>query len=216
MSDFLTGLVGDVPYKPINRHRIDYKPSLFDDLSNDNMDIIRNNKLMPNLRVVKTALPNIILDTNNREIINDAVNRSHEITIHAYMFIRLYILNLYHNGKDIPHIDRNFIFVAISCLINKKSCGPKVKGDNLKLLNEFNKFYSSTYKYLGYKNKINGSNLTHILDNLETTIMTNIENNIKLNFFKYVNQFANVFWKPINKNLIEKANNKDKVELKKH
>ena len=214
-SDYMTELNEDIPYKIRKRYKIGYHSTLCDDLSNDKMDNIRSIKPISKLRVVKTALPNIVLDTNNREILDDAINRSHQITIHVYMFMRLYVLDKYHNGKDIPHINKNFISKAISCLINTKSCGPKVKGDNLKLLNEFDKFYTSTYKHLGYNNKINGSNLSHILGNLETDIITNIENNIKLNFFKYVNQFANVFWKPINKRLIEKANKKDKIELKK-
>ena len=85
----------------------------------------------------------------------------------------------------------------------------------MKILYELNEFYRSTYRHLGYQDKIKSSNLSHILGYMATDMVKNIENNIKLNFFKYVRQFANVFFKPIFKRAIENANKKDKVELKK-
>ena len=51
------------------RYKIGYHSTLCDDLSNDKMDNIRSIKPISKLRVVKTALPNIVLDTNNREIL---------------------------------------------------------------------------------------------------------------------------------------------------
>jgi hypothetical protein len=46
-------------------------------------------------------------------------------------------------------------------------------------------------------------------------MLTNIENNIKLNFFKYVNRFVNSVFKKQNNDLIEKADKGKKSELKK-
>ena len=100
--------------------------------------------------------------------------------------------------------------MAFKCLV-MESRGPKPKDDNLILLNEFNKIYNNHYKENGLLNKIDGSHLSQILEYMSTDMITNIENNVKMNFFKYVNRFVNSSFKKINSNLIEKA---DKKELR--
>ncbi len=42
-------------------------------------------------------------------------------------------------------------------------------------------------------------------------MLTNIENNIKLNFFKYVNRFVNSTYKKVNNELVEKADKRKKT-----
>jgi len=191
----------------------------FTSLNNDDPDCDLEEPRFPKtpskLRTVKIPLDNIIMRKDDLKIIFDAVNRTNQIVIHVYMFIRLYLLDKYNGGKQIPNIDRDFMAAAIRTISAVKKAGPPVKGENLKLTNKLKEFYDSTYKHLGYKNKIDGTNLSHILDTVETDIITNIENNIKLNFFKYVKQFVNVFFKSKFKDMIEKADKKDKVDLKK-
>ena len=51
--------------------------------------------------------------------------------------------------------------------------GPTPKGTNLILFEEFKKFYMTDYKNLGYKNKINGINLSQIFNYLKIDILTN-------------------------------------------
>ena len=46
-------------------------------------------------------------------------------------------------------------------------------------------------------------------------MLTNIENNIKLNFFKYINRFVNSTYKKVNNELVEKADKRKKTELRK-
>jgi hypothetical protein len=50
---------------------------------------------------------------------------------------------------------------------------------------------------------------------MATDMLTNIENNVKMNFFKYVNRFVNSSYKKINNDLIEKAQIGKKTELRK-
>ena len=87
----------------------------------------------------------------------------------------------------------------------KDNRGNKPTENNLILLDEFNKFYEEHYKNLNYDNKVNASYLSQIINSMATDILTNIENNIKLHFFKYVNRFVNSSFKKINNELIEKA-----------
>ena len=81
--------------------------------------------------------------------------------------------------------------MAFCALTINDTGGDKPQGDNLKLLDEFEKFYQEHYKNLNYENKINCSYLSQILNSMATDMITNIENNIKLHFFKYVNRFVN-------------------------
>jgi hypothetical protein len=63
------------------------------------------------------------------------------------LFLRLWILNKYNKNEQIPIIDENLIKMCFKLLI-KESSGPKPKGNNLKLLEEFKKFYADDYKIL--------------------------------------------------------------------
>ena len=67
------------------------------------------------------------------------------------------------------------------------SKGPKPKNNNLVMYNEFKALHNFTLE--------NGKNLSSILNYYATTIMTSIENNIKLHFFDYVNRFINSYFK---------------------
>ena len=64
--------------------------------------------------------------------INNAVYRTNIITTKAYMLIRLWILDKYHNNIDIPHITLDTIKMAFKSIV-KSSSGPKPKGNNLNI-----------------------------------------------------------------------------------
>jgi hypothetical protein len=150
-----------------------------------------------------------------KNILNDTCFRTNQIVIHTYQFLRLWILNKYHNKLDIPIITEELIKMVMNTLSIKDNRGNKPTDDNLKLLEEFNKFYEEHYKNLNYENKINGSYLSQIINSMATDMLTNIENNIKMHFFKYINRFVNSSFKKINNDLIEKAKEGTKTQLRK-
>ena len=73
-------------------------------------------------------------EINNK--LEDAVKRTNKIVIHAYQFIRLWIINKYNNNKIIPEITEDIFKLAFRAL-SKTPKGNKPKGDNLKLYTEF-------------------------------------------------------------------------------
>ncbi len=163
---------------------------------------------------VKCPLKLILKDDKYKPFIFDACYRTNQIVIHTYQFLRLWILHKYNNKQQIPEITKETIKMAFKTFV-KEGRGPKPKGNNLKQLNEFIKFYEEHYKNLGLPNKLNGTYLSQILNNMATDMKTNIDNNIKLHFFKYVNRFVNSSFKKINSQLIEKAEHGKKSELRK-
>jgi hypothetical protein len=153
-------------------------------------------------RTIKCSLKSIIKSNLDLNKLSDAMIRTHKLIIHSYQFIRLWILSKYNKKLDIPHIDEDLIRMVFKSLI-KESQGPKPKGTNLNYYNEFNDFFNSTYKLLHYSNKIDGVNLSQILGYMATDILTNIENNIKLHFIKYIKKFVNSSFKKINNDILD-------------
>ena len=63
--------------------------------------------------------------------------------------------------------------------------------------------------------KIDGTNLSHILGFMETDMITNIENNIKMHFIKYVKLFVNSSFKKQNNDLLSQCEKGTKTNLRK-
>ena len=164
----------------------------------------------------KCSLNKILRELNlNKPILFDACFRTNQLVIHAYQFLRLWILNKYKNNLDIPKITFDIVKMTFNALSINDKGGNKPQGDNLKLYEELNKFYEEHYKNLNYENKISSSYLSQILNSMAIDMITNIENNVKLHFFKYLNRFVNSSFKKINSKLIEKAKEGTKTELRK-
>ena len=152
-------------------------------------------------KCIKLSLHSILhKDDNSTNIFNriqDAVYRCNYITIKTNLLLRLWCLEKYHNGIEIPNINEETIKMCMKSLL-LPSKGPKPKNNNLKLFNEFKTLHSFKLE--------NGKNLSSILNYYATTILTSIENNIKLHFFDYVNRFINSYYKH---QYQDQLNNKD-------
>lgn len=145
-------------------------------------------------KCIKLPLHSILhKDDNSINIFNriqDAVHRTNYITTKTNLLLRLWCLEKYHNGIEIPTIDEETIKMCMKSLV-LPSKGPKPKNNNLKLFNEFKALHNFTLE--------NSKNLSSILNYYATTILTSIENNIKLHFFDYVNRFINSYFKHLYK-----------------
>jgi len=165
-------------------------------------------------RTVKCSIKSIIKKEDYTLILFDAVCRTHKLVIQCYQFLRLWILDCYDKNNTIPKITEDTIKMAFKTLSLKSVGGPKPQGNNAKLLNEFNEFYETNYKDLGYQ-KVSSLNLSQILGYMTTDMLTNIENNIKLNFISYVKRFVNSSFKKEHNEIIENTDKKNKYKLKK-
>ncbi len=137
-------------------------------------------------KCIKVPFTSITQDRTIKFKLFDCIIRTNRITIKTYQLIKLWVLTKYHNNLDIPTITENTIKMAQKSIL-EKSTGPKPKGDNLKLFDEFLKLHSFTLE--------NGCNLSQILSYNAISIITSIENNIKSNYFNYVKRFVNSYFK---------------------
>jgi hypothetical protein len=146
---------------------------------------------LPIQKILKSNIPIDVL-----ERINDAVSRTNIITTNSYFLLRLWLLQKYHNNQEIPIITEDTIKMSMKSLV-KASAGPKPKGNNLALLQEFQNIGNSIFTLQ------DGKNLSAILDYYATTMITAIENNIKMHFIDYIKRFVNSYFKNIYQNELQ-------------
>ena len=135
-----------------------------------------------------------IVDKEQMEILQNAIIRTNAITTKTYFLLRLWVLHKYHNYIEIPEITEDTITMCMKS-INNSNRGQKPKGDNTLLLQEFQKLNTFPLE--------DGSNLSSILDYYKTSMITAIENNIKMRFFDYIKRFVNSYFKHLYQNEIE-------------
>lgn len=129
----------------------------------------------------------------NMNILQNAIIRTNAITTKTYFLLRLWVLHKYHTNQEIPKITEDTISMCMKSVV-KSSSGQKPKCNTI-LLQEF--------KNLNIFDLEDGSNLSSILDYYATTIITAIENNIKMRFFDYVKRFVNSYFKHLYQDQIE-------------
>jgi hypothetical protein len=142
-------------------------------------------------RCLKLPISSILYKDNEeaKEIMNilqNAIIRTNSITTKTYFLLRLWVLHKYHNNQEIPEITEDTISMCMKSVM-KTSSGQKPKGNNAILLEEF--------QNLNIFELEDGGNLSSILDYYATTMITSIENNIKMRFFDYIKRFVNSYFK---------------------
>jgi hypothetical protein len=153
-------------------------------------------------RCLKLPLSSILYKTDdaivNMDILQNAILRANDITTKTYFLLRLWILEKYHNNLAIPTITEGTISMCMKS-INKSVLGQKPKGDNAVLLNEFQQLRDSLEDF----ELEDGSNLSAVLNYYTITMLTAIENNIKMRFFDYVRRFVVSYFKHLYKDQLD-------------
>ena len=153
-------------------------------------------------RCLKLPITSILFSNKEKEeelnenmvILQNAIIRTNDITTKTYFLLRLWVLHKYYNNQEIPEITEDTISMCMKSIM-KSSSGQKPKGNNAILLDEFQNLNTFELK--------DGSNLSSIFDYYTTTMITSIENNIKMRFFDYIKRFVNSYFKHIYQEEIE-------------
>jgi len=170
----------------------------------------------PNLMTTtKCPLQNI---TNNNTLIskiNETVVDINKIVIHAYNFLKLYLLHLYDNNLEFPYIDEKFVMLLFKIIGKRKDMrgrqsGEETKNTSIKLVKFFNDEYK---KCITDEDIICNTKYNFILAYEAIDVIKNIENNITEHFVDNVNRFINTTFNV--KQEIEKINKKNISDEKK-
>ena len=141
-------------------------------------------------RCIKVQLHSLFRKDNGENItifntLQDAITRTNRITTNTYFLLRMWILDKYHTNQPIPIITEEVLSMCMNSLL-KPASGNKPKGENLRMLQEFQKFHSFPLE--------DGANLSAILNYYKVTMITSIEKNIKMRFFDYVKRFVKSYF----------------------
>ena len=122
-------------------------------------------------------------------LINNLVFEMNNLVIHAYQFIRLYVLKCNTDKQPLPEIDDMFIMYCLKTLGIRDNRGKK--GKDTELLETLSNFYKEEYQSLLQHEKTNLKNTTFLLPYLATQINTCISNNIQEHFIQHFLRFIN-------------------------
>ena len=159
-------------------------------------------------KTIKANINKLLIDNDKQQkiytknVINNAVSRINELTIHVYQFLRLFVLKKYHDNSNIPLITKDFIHQIFKVFL-KSSAGPTTRNiqfvdieqffdkEYLPLIKKIDKKSVSQDKYneLVEDIKFDGTNLSQIINYQVGEMHTNIINNIQMHFRKYLQKF---------------------------
>ena len=151
---------------------------------------------MNDMHTIKCSLKTLLRKEIDYTKFMKIIHKSNNVMLFCSHFIRSYLLFLFSNNKPIPTIDNDFIRMAFKS-ISKKSVGPKPKDDNLityqNLCNYFSIFVKDICgnKVIIDDIKFDSNNMSYIYKLFASEMEISYNNNINLNFFKYVHQFVN-------------------------
>ena len=165
------------------------------------------------MKTNKDNIKNVLKDLNILPIINDLVNRTNKIVIHAYQFIKLYCIFLYENELKFPVIDKEFICDVFKVLTIRLCGSGGYTEDNMpEQLQELTKFYREHYSNTISNNEtIYYDKLSYILPYEAIDMITNINNNIQEHFIDHLNKYVNIVFNVKEKSAKITTENKDKI-----
>jgi len=164
------------------------------------------------MKTNKDNIKNVLKNPNILPIINDLVNRTNKIVIHAYQFIKLYCIFLYENELKFPVIDKEFICDVFKVLtIRKCGSGGYTENNMPEQLQELTEFYREHYSNTISNNEtIYYDKLSYILPYEAIDMITNINNNIQEHFIDHLNKYVNIVFNIKDKSAKITTENKDK------
>jgi hypothetical protein len=170
----------------------------------ENLDYMKTNK---------DNIKNVLKDQNILPIINDLVNRTNKIVIHAYQFIKLYCIFLYENELKFPVIDKEFICDVFKVLTIRRCGSGGYTEDNMpEQLQELTEFYREHYSNTIYNNEtIYYDKLSYVLPYEAIDMITNINNNIQEHIIDHLNKYVNIVFSIKEKSAKITTENNDKI-----
>ena len=152
------------------------------------------------MKTNKDTLKNIIRDPDKIEIIEDFVIRTNKIVTRAYQFIKLYLIYQYENKIKFSIINADFMRHVYNALTvkkpTKKKAPTKIVKKETKLSIQkkaLNDFYNDHYKYTIIDcEPILYTNLCNNLKYEAIDMITNINNNVMMNYINHLNRYVNI------------------------
>jgi len=140
---------------------------------------------------VKTSLKKIIRNyPQNFPIINQLVLEAQEIVVQTYLFLRLYLLHLFHQGEILPEINSQFILYCLRTLGTRAPQGKKSADGDLQ--QKLQHFYQEQFQpLLGDRPPFSLRNKSYLIPYLAQKIETGFHNNLRNHFLTRFRRYLN-------------------------
>jgi hypothetical protein len=145
---------------------------------------------------IKTTLKSVLHNHKAvQPVITNLVFEMNDLMIHAYQFIRLYVLKCYKDNQPLPEINEKFILYCIKTLGEKTNSGRKE--NDTSMLETLQSFYDKEYQPLLNHEKTSLKNKSNMLPYLATQLHTSLSNNTQEHFIQHFLRFINKTTKDI-------------------
>ena len=136
----------------------------------------------------KLPLKAVTEDSQLLARIEKLVVSTNHVVRDTYQFIRLYFLHLLEQKRELPKINKPFLYIVFNAIsIRQTGSRPTTKIDS-SIVDDVNAFYHNHYEKIQTV-LVNAPN-KNLLDYEATKIITCINNHIKTSFFTYVNRLV--------------------------
>lgn len=164
------------------------------------------------MKTNKDNIKNVIKDDAILPKINSIVNTTNKIVIHAYQFLKLYLIHLYEKNLQFPELDKEYICDIFKVLTDRKcKSGGYSEAKMPEQLRTLKKFYDEHYSHTVIKDEIlYYDKLSYILAYEAIDMITNINNNIQEHFIDHLNKYVNIVFSLKDKRVEITRNTPDK------
>ena len=144
-------------------------------------------------QTIKTSLKSVVRDETTIEKLTEAALRANRIMTHTLQFLKLYLIHCHDTDDALPTIDKPFVNAAMKIVCIKTNNKGRPNRETIELKQQLTEFYNEHYTPLREPSDvIEYANLNTVLNYMVIDVITMYENNIKQNFFLYVDRFVNV------------------------
>ena len=142
---------------------------------------------------VKVPLKSIVRNKSYIHKINKMVANFNILRIHCFHFLKLFILEKYHNNKKIPVLDKNLIVLVFKTIGVSDGRGRSFK--ETPLMADLKKFHKDVYsKIMSESSDISYTGLTQLIEYEAINILTCYHNHLMLHLEDFINRIVNVYF----------------------
>ena len=162
------------------------------------------NLILKHPNIIKPKIERLVVDFN-------------QLVVQTNLFLKAFLLKLFHEKKPFPIIDKEFIkniMRVITYNANKGKTEPK-NAINIEIKKQIKEFYDKEFNQcLNDSNTISSVNRSHLIEETAKQILTCLITNLSTHFRDYINKYINLVFRNDQKQTIKSSyRNDEKKQL---
>jgi hypothetical protein len=162
------------------------------------------------MHTVKLPVQSVIRNREDILKINETVLTVHQITSRGTLFLKLYLLNEYESGRQLPTKSvelRRLVDCCLRVQLTPNNRGRKPTEDSQLIKDDVRRFYIEHFEPICEAGYCDPKYLVNTLGYESQRIVTQYETNIKERYFKYLRRYVKICFNGDNKLTFTEVNN---------